>query len=156
MAKAARPADNGSGARGRATSPTGCVPGIFRFALQRGGCERVTHSAGQFDHRRLSEQDRPDVLEVLDDSSVVVKDLVGVRFRSPGRRNTLYGEKILGCVGNAVQRPAVVTATNLLFRKFGLFQSDGWSQPRVGIEARSEFLAALEVALGKFHGRELF
>jgi len=44
---------------------------------------------------------------------------------------------------------------DLFFRCLGLFESNFRSQPGVGVKARSEFLAAVEIGLRQIDRREL-
>src|SRR5262249_17375958 len=102
--------DDGAGTGGRTASPALGVPGIFRFALQRGGGVAIAHAAGQLDHRSFADQDGTDAVEMFDDSRVIVEDLIRVRLRAPGARYSFDGEKIFGGVRNAVERTAIVAA----------------------------------------------
>src|SRR5215510_4672808 len=45
---------------------------------------------------------------------------------------------------------------NFSFGGFGLLESDFWSEHGIRIEARAEFLAAVEIKLRQFNRREFF
>ena len=92
---------------------------------------------------------------MVDHGSVVIENLVRVGFGSPGCGYSFDGEEILGSVRDAVQGAAIVPSMNFLFRGMCLFQRQIWSQPRISIQFRAEFLAARKVAFRQFDGRQL-
>src|ERR1700687_3056995 len=55
-----------------------------------------------------------------------------------------------------MQRATVMAALDLFFRCLGLFKGNLGSQAGVGVESRSEFLAAVEICLRQLDGREFF
>ena len=147
--------DDGARAGGRAAGPTGLIPGIFGFALQGSGGEHVAQAAGEFDHGGFAEEDGSDVVEMIDHRGVVVEDLIGERFCAPGSGNALYGKKIFGGIGNAVERAAIMAAVDFFLGGVCLIEREIGSEARVGVEFWAQGFAAGQIAFGEFDGRDL-
>ena len=55
-----------------------------------------------------------------------------------------------------MQRPAIVPASNVFFRRLRLCQSNLRGKPRVSVQSLAKLLATLELKLRELHGRDLF
>ena len=147
--------DDCAGAGRGAACPAGGIPGVFGFKLQGRGGKAIAHSARELDHRGFSEHHRAHAAQMIDHGRVVIEYLVRIRLGAPCRRKSFDCEQVFCGERNPVQRASVVAALDFLFRCLRLFEGNLRRQEGIGVIARPELLAAIEVDLCQFDGREL-
>ena len=76
-------------------------------------------------------------------------------FRPAGGADARGVDQVLGAVGNAVQRAAVVPGGNLLFGAAGFTQSEIGADGNERMQFRIERLDAFQGGPGEFDGRDL-
>src|SRR6185437_11966477 len=113
----------------------------------------VAQPACQLDHSRFTDENCSGSTQSLDHGRVVIKLLLSIWTRTPRRWISLHREQILGCIGNAMKRPTIMPGGDFFLRGMRLLQRELHRQGYVCVEFGTELLAALKVALSKFHWR---
>jgi hypothetical protein len=91
----------------------------------------------------------------VDGRGVLLGDGALQQMRAGGGGQPLGVVKVLGRIGDAVQRPQVLPGPQGRFRRARLGQGPLPCQQPVRIELAVELIRATQQMLGEFHGREL-
>jgi hypothetical protein len=115
----------------------------------------IAHAAGELDHGQLGAQHRPRRLELPDHRGVEVEALLPIRRGAPRGGRGRRGEKILGAVGNAVERPAPAAGGDLALGTPGLSQRVLTHHRDHRVVPGPDPLQPVEIELRQLDGRDL-
>ena len=127
----------------------------MRRAGERSCSAAVTKPTRQFNHCGFTEKDSSGTVEALDYGRVVVKTLMGIRYRAPRSGIALDRDKILDRVRHSVKRAAVVPCLDFSLSLARLAKRKIGSERHKGVQPLSDCSRAFKVALGEFDRRQL-
>ena len=107
-------------------------------------------------HAEFSKQNRAGLLKLHRGSGIVVGNPVLQYRRMTGGTNSLGRVEIFERDGNAVQRPAVGSGSQLLFRLPGLFEGEVAGEGDEAVQLAVQGIDTIETGIGEFDGGKLF